>query len=65
VFSAQIIAILGYGAYYPWSVPALYIGVAGPTAGTVGPPGIVGVIAVSAASIAATLAWWRRADQTR
>lgn len=65
VFTAQVIAALGYGQYYPWSVPALYIGVAGPTAGTVGAPGIAGVIAVSVASIAATLAWWRQADQTR
>jgi len=65
VFTAQVVAALGYGQYYPWSVPALYIGVAGPAAGHVGVAGVAGVIVVALASVAATLAWWRHADQTR
>jgi ABC-2 type transport system permease protein len=65
VFTAQVVAALGYGQYYPWSVPALYIGIAGPQAGPVGATGVAGVVAVSIASVAVTLSWWRRADQTR
>jgi hypothetical protein len=36
-FTAQILATLGYGAYYPWSVPALYSGLAGPDSPTPAP----------------------------
>jgi ABC-2 type transport system permease protein len=64
VFCAQIVAALGYGASFPWSVPALYAGVAGPDAGSVGAFGVFSVVIVSAGAIAATIGWWRRADQT-
>lgn len=64
VFCAQIVAALGYGRYFPWSVPALYSGLAGPDTPPVGPFGIAGVLVVSAAAIAATIVWWRWADQT-
>jgi ABC-2 type transport system permease protein len=64
VFSAQVIAILGYGAYYPWSVPALYSGAAGPDQSNVGPLSYGMVTAVGAAAVGATIAWWRRADQS-
>ena len=30
VFCAQVVAALGYGSYFPWSVPALFSGMAGP-----------------------------------
>jgi ABC-2 type transport system permease protein len=63
LFCAQIIAALGYGAFFAWSVPAIYAGVAGPDAGPVGPFGVISVFVVTAAAMAATVGWWTRADQ--
>lgn len=64
VVCAQVVVTLGYGLYFPWSVPALYSGLAGPQTPTVGPLSIAGVIGVSGLSIAVTIGWWRNADQT-
>ncbi|MEV7099621.1 ABC transporter permease [Amycolatopsis sp. NPDC051045] len=65
VFSAQVVALLGYGRYFPWSVPALYTQLAGPDRD---PPGVLGfalVALVGVAGIVATAAWWRFADNDR
>jgi len=63
VFCAQIIAALGYGQYFPWSVPALYSGLAGPGQPSPGPLGIVLVVLVGVAGAVGTALWWRQADQ--
>jgi ABC-2 type transport system permease protein len=65
VFTAQIIAVLGYGPYFPWSVPALYSGTAGAGQPRPGLPGVLLVIAVGISGVAATALWWRNADQSR
>ncbi|MEU4248411.1 ABC transporter permease [Amycolatopsis sp. NPDC026612] len=65
VFLAQVIALLGYGRYFPWSVPALYSGIAGPASDPPGPFGFGLVVLVGVAGIAATAAWWRHADHDR
>ncbi|GAA3624360.1 ABC transporter permease [Nonomuraea rosea] len=65
VFCAQVIAALGYGAYFPWSVPGLYAGIAG--AGQ-DPPGLLGLLLVAATGVVGvvtTAVWWNRADHTR
>jgi ABC-2 type transport system permease protein len=60
---AQILAVLGLGAAFPWAVPALVSGAAGPDAAV--PPASVGLVLVTGAlGLAATIAWWRRADHT-
>jgi ABC-2 type transport system permease protein len=61
VFSAQVVALLGYGAFFPWSVPALYAGLADPP----GVPGFVLVAAVGVIGPVATALWWERADHDR
>ena len=63
VFLAQIVAALGYGHVFPWSVPALYSGMAGADQPRVTVVGYLLVAFVPAASIAATVLWWRNADQ--
>lgn len=65
MFSAQVIATLGYGAYFPYSVPGLYAGLAGPGQDPPGPLGHLLVLAVGLGGVAATMAWWRRADHDR
>jgi ABC-2 type transport system permease protein len=65
VFLSQIIAALGYGHLFPWSVPAVYSGLAGPERPAVGPLGFCLVAVVGLASVTTTVEWWRRADQSR
>jgi ABC-2 type transport system permease protein len=62
---AQILAVLGWGAWFPWSVPALFSGMAGPRADLLGPHSFIMVALAGAAGLAATFAWWYKADQTR
>ena len=64
LFLAQIVAATGWGEWFPWSVPALYSGAAGPEAAAMGPASFLLVAAVSALGAALTAWWWRSADQT-
>jgi len=63
VILAQVIAAAGWGEYFPWSVPALASGVAGPAYGPLGATSYAIVIATGLAGLIATLAWWRWADE--
>ncbi len=62
---AQIAAVLGWGDWFPWSVPALLSGMAGPRAEQIGMHSYVLVWLAFIAGIAATFAWWQSADQAR
>jgi ABC-2 type transport system permease protein len=62
---AQISAVLGWGDWFPWAVPALLSGMAGPSAEQIGMHSYVLVSVTFITGIAATIAWWQRADQTR
>jgi ABC-2 type transport system permease protein len=55
---AQVIAAAGWGEYFPWSIPGLYV--QGENLGTVS---YVIVILTSVAGIAGTIIWWELADQ--
>ncbi|MEU0528990.1 ABC transporter permease [Amycolatopsis tolypomycina] len=63
MFLSQVIALLGYGAFFPWSVPALFTGLAGPEHAGPGPIGygLVGLTGVAGAF--GTGLWWRYAEQ--
>ncbi|MGW4958242.1 ABC transporter permease [Nonomuraea sp. NPDC004186] len=65
VFCAQVIAALGYGAYFPWSVPGLFAGIAGPDQHPPGPLGLLLVTVTGATGAVTTAIWWNRADHTR
>jgi ABC-2 type transport system permease protein len=60
---AQVLAVLGLGVLFPWAMPALVSGAAGPDA-TVPPMSFVLVVVTGVAGLALTIAWWRRADHT-
>lgn len=64
VFLAQVVAAAGWGAYFPWSVPALYSGIAGRQAQQLGSVSFVLVAIAGLAGLAGTFAWWQAADQT-
>jgi ABC-2 type transport system permease protein len=61
---AQVIAAAGWGDYFPWSVPALYSGVAGGQAAQLGGVSFALVILTGIAGIIGTFLWWGWADQT-
>lgn len=65
VVLAQIAAITGWGDWFPWSVPALFSGAAGPRSELIGFHSYLIVILASLIGLAATFYWWRNADQTR
>ena len=64
----QIISQLGYGQYFPWTIPMMYSGAVQTLSGkTATPLGFVSyflVVLVGAISMVLTGAWWQYADQT-
>jgi ABC-2 type transport system permease protein len=62
VFLAQVLAAMGWGGWFPWSVPPLFTGLAGPRGSHLSPASYVIVAATSLAGLAATSLWWRLAD---
>jgi ABC-2 type transport system permease protein len=65
IFLAQIVAAIGWGGWFPWSVPALFSELAGPRATQLGVQSYIIVALTLVVGLAATFAWWRSADQTR
>jgi ABC-2 type transport system permease protein len=61
---AQIVAVLGWGAWFPWSVPAILAGAGGSEVEPVTIGGVLVVLVTAGIGLAATVAWWERADQT-
>jgi ABC-2 type transport system permease protein len=64
VFLAQVVAAAGWGPYFPWSVPALYSGIAGRQAQQLGSVSYLLVVIAGLAGLAVTFAWWQTADQS-
>lgn len=62
VVLAQLVAAAGWGGAFPWSVPALISGLAGPDAARVATGSYLLVLLTGVAGVAGTLAWWQYAD---
>lgn len=58
----QIMAVLGWGPWFPWSVPATLTEFMSETPETLHFNGLVSVFLVFLIGIATTLRWWQRAD---
>jgi ABC-2 type transport system permease protein len=65
VVFAQISAVLGWGDWFPWAVPALFSGMVGARGDVLGPNSYVVVAVACIAGAVATWLWWRDADQSR
>lgn len=65
VVLAQVVAATGYGEFFPWSIPALGSGMAGPEYAQLGWMSYVIVLVTGLVGIAATFYWWQTADQNR
>ncbi len=63
--SAQIAAVLGWGDWFPWSVPGLLSSLNGPRTEPIAAHSYMMVLLAFIASAVATFAWWRSADQAR
>lgn len=59
VFLAQIVAVAGWGEYFPWSIPALMS-----QGGQLTIVSYLIVVLTGAVGIAGTFIWWEFADQT-
>lgn len=61
---AQVIVIIGWGEYFPWSIPGLYAAIAGEQATKLGLASYVIVLLTSLLGVTGTILWWELADQT-
>lgn len=61
---SQILGATGWGVYFPWSVPALFAGIAGPSGPILHAVSFAGVAFAGTLGVIITLGWWRFADQT-
>ena len=59
IFLSQIIAVAGWGEYFPWSIPALYSQGEG-----LGMVSYAIIVLTGVAGVAGTFIWWELADQT-
>jgi ABC-2 type transport system permease protein len=64
IIAAQILTVLGWGAWFPWSVPALLAGAGGAAVEPVTAGGVVLALIVVVVGGVVTIGWWERADQT-
>jgi ABC-2 type transport system permease protein len=62
---ANIAAIMGWGDWFPWAIPGLFSGAAGPRVEQLGLHSYMVVIITSVIGFIATYYWWRNADQTK
>lgn len=60
---AQIIAVTGYGEYFPWAIPALISGADGNSITLIKVSSIAIILSTSIVGLAGTVLWWRYADQ--
>ncbi|MFC8922536.1 ABC transporter permease [Cellulosimicrobium sp. NPDC057127] len=63
VVVTQLVTVLGWGAWFPWAVPGLWLGMGGPGVQVSGAQ-LATVPLVAAAGWAATAWWWHRAELT-
>jgi ABC-2 type transport system permease protein len=62
---AQIAIVLGWGGWFPWSVPALLSGMSDQGAEPIEIHSYMVVLLAFVAGIAGTFSWWQNADQAR
>ena len=62
---AQIVSVMGWSDWFPWAVPGLLSTMNGPRTEPVPVHSYLVVLLVFVVGLAATFAWWQRADQAR
>ena len=59
---AQVAAAIGYGGFFPWSIPALIAGLAGKEQAMPTGANLVIVLGTGVLGVIGTALWWRYAD---
>ncbi|WP_439880126.1 ABC transporter permease [Pontibacter sp. MBLB2868] len=62
---SQVIAAIGYGSYFPWSIPGLYSGAGGAYKNLLDKYSYSILIMTCVAGYLATVIYWKTADQTK
>ena len=62
---SQFIVIMGWGDRFPWAIPALFTGMAGPRTEILGMHSYIILLITFIIGLVLTYWWWRDADQTR
>lgn len=62
---AQIAIVLGWGSWFPWSVPGVLGSMTSPGAEPLEPHSYILVLLTFIVGVGATLAWWQNADQVQ
>lgn len=62
---AQIAAVMGWGDWFPWSIPALFGGAAGSRSELLGPHSYWILILACVVGTTATVFWWITADHSK
>jgi ABC-2 type transport system permease protein len=63
VAASQVLTVLGWGSWFPWSVPAILAGAGGAQVEPVTVGAVVLAVVVAFIGLGATITWWERADQ--
>jgi len=63
VATSQVLSVLGWGSWFPWSVPANLAGAGGTEVEPVMVVAIILVVVVAVSGLVATVTWWERVDQ--
>jgi ABC-2 type transport system permease protein len=63
IVASQVLTVLGWGSWFPWSVPAILAGAGGTEVEPVTVGAITLVVVVAVIGLVATVTWWERADQ--
>jgi ABC-2 type transport system permease protein len=64
IFLAQIVGMIGWGDYFPWSIPGMYADLAMKQGASLGAVSYGIVVVTSLVGMAGTFIWWELADQT-
>lgn len=62
---AQVIAAIGYGSYFPWSIPGLYSGAGGAYKDLLDNFSYIILLLTCLAGYLLTITYWKAADQTK
>ena len=65
VLFANVLAVAGWGSYFPWAIPALYAGAEGDPTATLEAASYWIVVLTGIVGMLGTYVWWQLADQNR
>lgn len=62
---SQVAVVLGWGDWFPWSIPILFSGEVGPKEVMLGTHSYIVILIFCLIGLYLTYSWWKKADQTK